>query len=449
MARNWRRRMVVAGVVVVMVALISGLYTTVMASGAPSTPPSPAEAAPGTPSAQSEPDAARYKNMDQRLAEAGQRVPGFGGFFLDVGDNGIAHVYMVDPSQKDAAGEAVETILGPERFSRDIKEIRTLQGEYRIGQLVGWYHSLWRDVMVVPGVITTDLNEGKNRLVFGVENDEAKKAVEEELAKKGVPREAVIIEVVEPYRLLSHTVRSKIRPTEGGTQLIRSGSGASNCTLGFNTKRSGVSGVITASHCSSSQWAPDGSVFYQPTVSSGNRIGAETIDPPPFTGGTCPSGRACRYSDSTFVDLDSGVSPNLGFISKTTGLGSITIDHSAPRFRVVAEGFIAIQGERLDKVGRTTGWTAGQVISTCQNYHQAGTNWTMLCQDAVYGQALGGDSGAPVFDITNSPNTNDVEIKGVLWSGNSSSYVFSYVGLVYLDLGRSSTWDTCAPGFGC
>ena len=39
-------------------------------------------------------------------AGPGEVVPGFGGLFLGPNDNSIVYVYMLDPSQQEAAEEA-------------------------------------------------------------------------------------------------------------------------------------------------------------------------------------------------------------------------------------------------------------------------------------------------------------------------------------------------------
>lgn len=41
----------------------------------------------------------------------------------------------------------------------------------------------------------------------------------------------------------------------------------------------------------------------------------------------------------------------------------------------------------------------------------------LLCQAVVGAFSESGDSGSPVFRITNSPSTNDVTLYGILWGG--------------------------------
>jgi hypothetical protein len=140
------------------------------------------------------------------------------------------------------------------------------------------------------------------------------------------------------------------------------------------------------------------------------------------------------------------------FIARPTGLGSITISHTASRFRIAGETSFPVVGETLNKVGRTTGRTQGVVSATCVNTNVTGTNITLLCQDFVNAGVAGGDSGSPVFRITNNPNSGDVRLYGVLWGGNSSGTQFVFSAIGSFNVQRSTELGpltTCAPGFSC
>ena len=94
------------------------------------------------PPAQPQAGGPTYKNADQLLAAAGSAVPGFGGYYPDKNAFGIAHVYMLDTSQLEAARRALEMVVGADRVARDIREVRTVQGLYSMTQLSQWYQSL-------------------------------------------------------------------------------------------------------------------------------------------------------------------------------------------------------------------------------------------------------------------------------------------------------------------
>ncbi|MEM4722134.1 MAG: hypothetical protein QXT73_08760 [Candidatus Methanomethylicaceae archaeon] len=221
-----------------------------------------------------------------------------------------------------------------------------------------------------------------------------------------------------PIEPVSHTLQSKARPVDGGFQITFVNSfGSAACTLGFNAIRTGVSGFVTNSHCTHPQrmGVVDNTAFHQPTVSgTTNLIGTETVDPPFFSFPACPTGRRCRYSDSAFAQYD------------------------------------------ISKIGKTTGWTQGRVVAVCQNVNLGWTtDLTLLCQHRVRANVAPGDSGSPVFKITNSPRSGDVMLYGILW-GRRQPYPWDLV-----DFWFSSIFDVessyselgsltiCAPGFSC
>jgi hypothetical protein len=392
---------------------------------------------------QSQPDATRFKTHDDLLAEVGKRVPAFGGMYLS-DDNSILYIYLLDQSQKEAAKQAIAEILGPQLVSG--RDVRGLQGQYSITQIREWYDRMQNGIWAIPGIVLTDLDEDKNRLEVGVDNMGVQKAVEVVLAKLSIPREAVSIGVRERPRVATHTLQSKIGIMEGGYQI----QGDGICTLGFNTDRSGEAGFITAGHCTEpAPWdgGVDGTKFYQPTIDPNNLIGTETIDPPFSSLNNCPVNKLCRLSDSAFLKREPGVARDLGKIAKTVNLGSITVDHNN-KFRIVDDAAFSAVGETVYKVGRSTGWTSGTVSDTCIRT-DLDTVRILLCQDIAQGTAGSGDSGSPVFRITNSPSPNDVRLLGVLWGANPTAIWYSPIGNVYFDLGQADTWNSCDPGFAC
>lgn len=216
--------------------------------------------------------------------------------------------------------------------------------------------------------------------------------------------------------------------------------------------RAGVLGIVTNSHCTNTQGGVESTAFYQPTFSTANRIGVETVDPQYRTGGECPSGRECRYSDSAFVQLDPLVTASMGYIARPTGINSgTTIDHNNPHFRIVNENITPYLGDLVNKVGRSTGWTQGNISRTCVNTNPDIPNRTitLLCQDKVTAVVDLGDSGSPVFRITNSPSPGDVILYGILWgkSPSDGSFWFSRNAFVQRS-DELGTLQTCASG-GC
>jgi hypothetical protein len=164
---------------------------------------------------------------------------------------------------------------------------------------------------------------------------------------------------------------------------------------------------------------------------AGEFIGIEITDPAYVRSiAGCPRGKVCRRSDASFSDGDGSFVSGLGRIARTTGPnnGSLAI---AGEFTITAEaaGHGTI-GQTANKVGRTTGWTQSEITRTCVNTGVSGSNIVLICQDFVESVGAqivaGGDSGSPVFKITDTPNANDVTLLGSLWGGNSSGTLFVY-----------------------
>jgi hypothetical protein len=278
-------------------------------------------------------------------------------------------------------------------------------------------------VFELAGVVFTDADETRGRIVVGVLDREIQGLVRASAARLGVSAEDIEIVETEPIFQVA-TLRDTLRPLPAGAQVRFSNY---VCSLGFNAVRNGVLGFVTASHCSTHQGSVDGTQYYQPVNQVAEElVGTEVVDPPYVRNGKgCPKGRVCRYSDSNFVDGVDNVVFGLGKIARTTGPnnGSLTV---AGEFTIAGEGLATVK-QNANKVGRTTGWGQGIVTRTCTNTGVSGSNIVLLCQVWVENSAAvivqGGDSGAPVFSI-NSDDT--VTLLGNLWGGNSSGTQFIY-----------------------
>jgi len=376
--------------------------------------------------------------LDDLFAELGARVPAFGGMFLD-GD--VLKVYLTSPAQMVSAEAAIVVVFGRERIPAG--GIQVLPAQYAFLQLSEWHNRLG-PLFDIQGVVFTDIDERVNRLKVAVADDAVFDIVEQEVLRLGIPREAFAIVRTEPFGFAA-SLRDKIRPTEGGTQIAFS---SWLCTLGFNAVRAsdGLQGFVVNSHCTNTQGGVEGTSHYQPTVASGNLIGTEIADPA-YTAGKCPpdlTGYVCRYSDSAFSQRDSALSADMGLVARpdSVNTGSLTIGGT---LRILGEGS-SVVGEVLGKVGRTTGWTQGQVTQTCAHLLVSGTNIVQLCQDLVSAGVGPGDSGSPVFFVTNSQY--DVELRGILW-GSSGGTTFVYSPIANIErtdeLGQLTTTSNGPP----
>ncbi|MGH7587877.1 MAG: hypothetical protein ACRELU_04730 [Gemmatimonadota bacterium] len=334
-----------------------------------------------------------------------------------------------------------------EEFGEEARTVTFLQADFDWKQLRGWYSLLRGPAISAPGVQSTDLDEAKNRLRVEVLDSSAEGLLVDLVADLGIPAEAVIIEQRDPILPLA-TLRDRLRPLEGGNKIAMP---FGSCTMGFNAgwldpffriRRS----FLTNSHCTNSAFRPGdgvtGTKFYQNTFTTSNLVGTEIADHFLFTGGDCPSGRQCRWSDAAVIEhanLDSTF--DIGKIHRTTlrdqCSGSITIATSPPVFTIISEN-VPSSFALVNKMGQTTGWTGKGFDSRCQDINVltgsgSDSGVTLLCQDVVRAGAGPGDSGSPVF-VRRSSTSNEVHLSGILWGGSTTDCRFGFSPLANVEL---------------
>jgi hypothetical protein len=367
-----------------------------------------------------------------------------------IGDGQTLKVYLQDTSQSvvETAEAAIVAAFGAEFIPEG--GIQPILGKYGFSQLKNWHDRQRMTTLALPGVVATSIDEGSNRLNVKVSDMAALAEVEQALSELGVPLDAVdIVESapVEFYQSLNLT--DKVRPLIGGIEI---GSGAGTCTLGFLAVRSGVAGFVTNSHCMATQGGLLGTVLYQPTgLVEANRIGREAVDPQYFTGGDCPSGRRCRFSDSAFVQREMGsstdslpVTADFGFIALPSNYanGGMTID---TKVQITKEASSIIEGMRVQRVGRTSGATEGEIIDTCEDVNVNMSDVTLFCQHRMEAVSAPGDSGSPVFTWSSvflPPGASiPATLYGIEWGGfgDRDESFFSPISAVQAELGSLRT----------
>ena len=368
--------------------------------------------------------------------ELDRQIPGFGGFFLD-GD-GAPTVYLT----RGASRAPVERALGAYLAARGLSTaaIRVREGQYAWQQLERWQDAATQGAFDVPGTVFVDNDETSNRVLVGVESVGSASQVRAAVARLGVPDDAVVVDQVEPIVQVATLQNIIDRPVRAGVQINFPGY---LCSLGFNATSSGQASFITASHCTSRQGGVESTPYYQPLQSAApTQIAVEVADPAYTKFNGCPGGRVCRYSDAARARYMNSVSGALGSIASTSGAnnGSLTVVGS---FSITADdcsstgGCLAVN-TTVNKVGRTTGWTQGQITNTCVNTGVQGSRIVQLCQTFVSAGVGGGDSGSDVFQIISGSN---VKLAGVLWGGSSGGdmFVYSPFGNVVRELGALTT----------
>jgi len=402
-------------------------------------------------------------SSDDEMIQMGKSLPGFGGMFYD--DAGYPNVYLRDPHHPGAVA-ALKSLGG---------EVRVLQGDFELAQLVAWKLSL-RSLLARPDVVFLDADEARNRVVIGIapsadplSKSLARTSLDKDLAVRGIPKAAVIYREVPrftemigaqrvdglPENLLEApapaapakraapalSLQDSFHPAPGGVQItwIKLPL-AYFCTLGFDAYLGSTFGFVTNSHCTADRDQVTGTRYSQGDYRTA-AVATEFSDPPSTDAPPCPTGRKCRVSDASFAKWDAAASGGLHAVarptSKGTDAGSLVVRPGTLRFTINKTAPPALVGQTVNKVGRTTGWTSGKVIATCADANVASSTYTVFCQTFVQAGVGGGDSGSPVFSYSTG---TAITLLGILWGGgkdDQGNVIFAYSPLagIQQDLG--------------
>ena len=368
-----------------------------------------------------------------------ERIPGgFGGLFFD--DDGVLNVVLQDVGQSGAARAALEQErfiqarrVGPRGESFNPSQARVTAGRWDYARLHAWYRELMRALPDPPRIGSINVEE--NRLFIGVADPGERKVVLDIAARVGVPPEGLRVDVVPALHSLS--VRSKHRPVPAGVQTQYRALGMEpHCTIGPNVTRLGQQGFLVNSHCTRAFGEVDWdnlTHYWQHTVNKWyesprtRHMGNEAIDPELFP---CDENwQGCRNSDAALGLYASYTNPDFGRIARpgSRNTDEIALDANDPRFFIIQAMGWSLGGEVLEKVGRTSGWTGGQVVfqwgpnqedGGCVDLTRGEAPFaTLRCQIIVSvpdapRAAARGDSGSPVFWMTGGLN---VQLRGILW----------------------------------
>jgi hypothetical protein len=317
-------------------------------------------------------------------------------------------------------------------------------------RLAALFPDVSSEIMAMPGTVYADNDEAQNKLVFGVESENAIPGITRSLLARGLNADEFVVKVTEPIKQLA-TLQSEFRPTINGIQINFPGY---LCTMGFNVDHAGGRSFITNSHCTTNQGGVDNTPYYQPLSSVNSNVIAVEVADPNYQAGIpgCSAGKVCRKSDSSRELYNAGTASTRGVIAKTTGVNTGSLTLAASNFTITEQDNTNTTfSGTVNKVGRTTGWTAGPVTATCVTVNVSGSNIQQQCQTLVTNNSANivgaGDSGSPVFQITSGDN---VKLIGILWGGGGSTqFVFSPLKNIQDELGAvTATFDGSGGGGG-
>lgn len=257
------------------------------------------------------------ETFDDTMAAVARAVPGFAGVTRDGSTLVVRMVSGGDRAARQARDELSRHLDVP---GLKASTVRTEPAQFAFDDLKSWFDTLSARLMNTDAAVFLDIDERVNRIILGSSNPEAsRRDVDAALQSSSAPIPRSVVEVVQsPLVELDSSLQDPHRPLVGGLQIASS---TKYCTLGYVAVRDGANGFVTNSHCTDSRNGLDGTIFGQSEYVP--RVGVEAVDPPVWTGGACPAGRRCRYSDAAWIRTDSLTSTSRGRIAAPTHEGGI------------------------------------------------------------------------------------------------------------------------------
>lgn len=378
---------------------------------------------------------------DDLAALAAGPVPGFAGAFLT--EEGELVVLLANDGSESAARIFADTA----REFHPATRISLRRVKYSFADLRRWTRMIEHDDELMEMLTYLDADERHNRVVFGVADQEQMNVASARLRKLGVPDDAFAVEHHLPAVPEGKHLDDYWDPIAGGVRINIATSSGGDCSLGYAAVRGGVTGYVSASHCSLVEFSngTDWGVHVQPDTSSIWFLGVENWDedrtmPVPYH----------RSSDTHFVNITSGDRFQIGKVVRTGyyggqfARGSLEQDDVFPWFNIVAKRSVT-DGTMVNKVGQNGGWTRGTNAATCVTVavgYSSGTR-NIYCSHKARYYSEGGDSGGPVFWNATAGSTN-AEAVGIHFAKDvaNSLGIYSPIRMIEREMGAI---DVCSP----
>ncbi len=321
--------------------------------------------------------------------------PWFGGIFLEAGELQVVTTDLtISHSRVTQVTEALLQVAGRDRLAERAGGVQLVEGKYSFAELQGWL-LLIRPVLHQHGVHRVSISERANQISLATASAGSSSALSRWIEAQDIPSNAVRIEVHEPARLNHHWGGHAVEVELDGLH-----SQVSSCTLTQVVERRLADGTpaaqlygITNSHCTARFGVQGSDAFLEGST----RVADAVWDHPLLTDPKCEaiSGTtepSCRYSDAALFEYRS-------FFA-----GQLNLHKIRPSFDSLHTEDMAFTGEIVNKYGRATFLTYGEVLDTCVDVwipldpgsHQPDP-FGLLCHAEADYLAADGDSGGPVW----------------------------------------------------
>ncbi len=136
--------------------------------------------------------------FDYLMADIAAEAPGFAGMLLDPVDNNILLVKTTKPDTDVSVYKAAIVARFPEMSS---KRFELINATYDFAKLSAWY-ALIAPLYGLPGLVFTDIDEVRNKIVIGVRTEADLAPMEQKIAELPIPSDAIEVVVRGPSTLL-------------------------------------------------------------------------------------------------------------------------------------------------------------------------------------------------------------------------------------------------------
>lgn len=360
---------------------------------------------------------AAFPTFDSKLAEVAIREPSFAGVYR--AEDGEVTVLLTDVSRLAPARQALSEVMRDDRLSA---ATRVEPADHPYDRLFQWKLAL-TPVLAMPGAISLDIDESRNRLVIGILDLSDRPSVEEAVESRGVPLEVVSLEL-SAVPAFGATLEDKWRPVAGGPKIETSAS--KTCTLGFNAEVDGTPVFATNGHCTETFGGIEGTDFSQDDY-PWDDLGTEYFEEEAFSSydnAECPTGLdRCKYTEIALGEYDDSDDWQNGYvlrpIERDPDESSIVVDSTT--LGIYSEELWPLENDVVEKIGITTGWTYGEVDKTCETTPAEGGRH-LLCQ---YSAIMGGDEGDSGSGIFMNYSGDWMDIVGQYWGQLADTVYFT------------------------
>ncbi len=305
----------------------------------------------------------------QMASVASSHEGGFGGWYFS-DDKDTVYVFMKDTTKTAAARSAFEAAYSGRHAPANTVVVA---GSYSLDDLSNWFYQIIEGLNA-EGISfrSASIDHSGNIITIGLAEASHRDTARRIMEDLEIPTGAVELTRRGDGRLLDgEALDEEWRPVVGGIQRQQVFDGL-KCTIGFGTERNDEEGFILASHCTNEQediGDLDNATIHQPNYPwiGSNVISEETIDPQTYEidNFLCLDNYHCRYSDAAYAELDSGEDLDLGRIAEPEGYNENDVDPAYETLGIVAEQAGFSVGDKVEFIGRTSGWEKAEITSTC------------------------------------------------------------------------------------